>query len=137
MKIVYSDPKTGRTAQLEIDAEKASALLSSKINDVIEGTIIGLHGYKLKITGGSDKSGFPLMKGIGGAIKTSAMKRTMDSGRNRGQYRRFTVRGSAISADTEQINTVIVEYGTSPSISELFPEKAKAEAPKGAEAAAK
>jgi len=127
MKIVYSDPKTGRSAQLALDVDKAALLLNYKINDIIDGSAIGLQGYKLKITGGSDSSGFPMTKGIGGAIKTSVLKKIASSGRSMGLHKRFTVRGSAISADTEQVNTVIVEYGSIPA-SELFPEKKSGEA---------
>ena len=124
MKIVYSDPKTGKSAQLVVEGDKAVALLNSKINDIIEGDTIGLPGYKLKITGGSDNSGFPLMKGIGGAIKTSVLRKVATSGRNNGMHERLTVRGSTISSDTVQVNTMIVEYGSTP-VSELFPEKKK------------
>ena len=127
MKIVYSDPKTGKSAQLVLEGDKAVVLLNSKINDVIEGDTIGLPGYKLKITGGSDDSGFPLMKGIGGAIKTSVLRKVATSGRKNGMHERLTVRGSTISSDTVQVNTVIVEYGSTP-VSELFPEKKKEEA---------
>ncbi len=43
------------------------------------------------------------------------------SGRNKGQKKRSTVRGSMIANDTELVNTVIVEYGSKP-VAELFPE---------------
>ena len=125
MKIVYSDPKTGRTAQTEVQAERSAMLLNYRINDTIDGALIGMQGYKLKITGGSDKSGFPLVKGIGGAIKTSVLRKISNSGKSKGMHERLTVRGSTISADTEQINTVIVEYGASPSVNELFQVKEK------------
>ena len=45
-------------------------------------------------------------------------------GRNNGMHERLTVRGSTISSDTVQVNTMIVEYGSTP-VSELFPEKKK------------
>ena len=134
MKIVYSDPKTGKTAQMVVEGDRAAVLLNARINETIDGSAIGLEGYKLKITGGSDKSGFPLTKGIGGAIKTSVLKRVARSGRNNGIHKRFTVRGSTISTDTEQVNAVIVEYGSKPA-SELFPEKKKAEGEAKADAA--
>lgn len=126
MKIVYSDPKTGKSAQMVVEGDKAAALLNCRINETVDGAVIGLDGYKLKITGGSDSSGFPMTKGIGGAIKTSVLKRIARSGRNNGIHKRFTVRGSTVSSDTEQVNAVIVEYGSKPA-SELFPEKKKVE----------
>ena len=121
MKIVYSDPKTGKSAQLQLDKDKEPMLLNHKINDVIDGAALGMSGYKLKITGGSDKSGFAMDKSITGGIKTKVLKRIAYSGKHNGQYKRSTVRGNLVSADTELVNTVIVEYGDKPT-SELFPE---------------
>ncbi|MDE1869225.1 MAG: 30S ribosomal protein S6e [Candidatus Micrarchaeota archaeon] len=127
MKIVYSDTKTGKSAQMEITAEQAALLVNYKINDTIDGTMVGLNGAKLKITGGSDASGFPLTKGIQSANKTKVLRMIAVSGKKKGQFRRTTVRGGIVSTDTAQINAVILEYGDKPA-SELFPEKAKAEA---------
>ena len=128
MKIVYSDAKTGKSAQMEISAEQAALLVNYKINDTIDGTLIGLNGAKLKLTGGSDASGFPMTKGIQSATKTKVLRMIAVSGKNKGQFRRTTVRGNVVTTDTAQINAVILEYGDKPA-SELFPEKAKAEAP--------
>lgn len=121
MKIVYSDPKTGKSAQMQLDNDKSAMLLNHKINDVVDGSAFGLSGYKLKITGGSDKSGFAMNKSITGSIKTKVLKRVAMSGKKKGQYKRSTVRGGMISNDTELVNTIIVEYGEKPA-SELFPE---------------
>ena len=124
MKIVYSDPKSGKSGQAQLDNDRAAMLLNHKINDVIDGNIIGLDGYKLKITGGSDRSGFPMNKSIVGPIKTKVLRVVAWSGRNKGQKERRTVRGSMIANDTELVNTVIVEYGSKPT-AELFPENAE------------
>ncbi len=120
MKIVYSDPKSGKSGQMQLDNDRSAMLLNHKINDVIDGNILGLDGYKLKITGGSDKSGFPMNKSIVGPIKTKVLKVVARSGKNKGQKKRSTVRGSMIANDTELVNTVIVEYGSKP-VAELFP----------------
>lgn len=121
MKIVYSDQKTGKSAQMQLDNERSALLMNHKINDVIEGGLIGLEGYKLKITGGSDKSGFPMNKSITGPIKTKVLRMVARSGSNKGQYKRSTVRGNTITNDTELVNMMIVEYGSRP-VAELFPE---------------
>lgn len=139
MKIVYSDQKTGRSAQMELDADKSAMLMNHKINDIIDGSMLGLSGYKLKITGGSDKSGFALNKSIVGPLKTKVLRMVARSGKRKGEYERKTVRGNTISNDTELVNTVIVEYGERPA-AELFaenPEKKKAKEDKKAAAAAK
>ena len=132
MKIVYSDPKSGRSAQVELDKEKSALMLNYKIGDVIEGDLVGIHGCKLKITGGSDSSGFPMDRSIQGTIKTTVMKPVSESGRLKGIVRRKTVRGGMISQDVELVNTVIVEHG-SRELDELFPKKEKKEKGEAAE----
>src|SRR3989344_2742013 len=49
--------------------EKDAPLAGKKIGDVFEGSLIGLPGYKLAITGGSDKSGFPMRNDIEGQAR--------------------------------------------------------------------
>ena len=139
MKIVYSDPKLGKSAQVQLDNDRSAMLMNHKINDIIEGNLVGLEGYKLKITGGSDKSGFPLNKSIVGPLKAKVLRVVARSGRNKGQKKRSTVRGNTISNDTELVNTIIVEYGSKPA-AELFPEnpeRQKAKEEKKAAAKAK
>ena len=129
MKIVYSDAKSGRTAQAELGKDKAGLVLNFKIGDVIDGSIIGLAGCKLKITGGSDNSGFPLDRSIQGTIKTRT-RRITATGKSAGTPKMQTVRGNMISTDVEQLNTIIVEYGEK-SADDIFPKKEQ----KGAEPA--
>jgi len=124
MKVVYSDPKTGKSAMMQLDKGNESAFLNHKINDVVDGASLGLSGYKLKITGGSDSSGFPMDRSISGAIKTRVLKRISKTGRHKGQYKRSTVRGAMVTSDTELVNAIIVEYGDKP-VGELFPETEK------------
>lgn len=129
MKIVYSDPKTGRSAQQDLTVESAAMFLNRKIGETIDGGAIGLAGYKLKITGGSDSSGFPLQKSIEGPRKTTMFSTVSTVGSSRGMQRRKTVRGNTISNDTMQLNLVIVEYGEKP-VDEIFPKKDGAAAEK-------
>ena len=117
MILVYSDAKTGKSAQLTIDPAKVPMLLNHKVTDVVDGSEFGMPGYKLRITGGTDSSGFPLRKSIQGSIKTKILRR---AGKLTGK-RRTSVRGSTITGDTAQINAVIVEYGEKP-LGELFPD---------------
>ena len=63
-KIVVSDPKTGKAQQITVSGEAAERLIGLKIGDVIDGAIVGLKGKKLMITGGSDRSGFPMRPDI-------------------------------------------------------------------------
>jgi small subunit ribosomal protein S6e len=130
MKIVISDPKSGRSKGMEVSSDAAVALVGRKISDVLEGSVFGLSGYKLKVTGGSDSSGFPLNRSIQGTGKVKILKLVADSGKEKGQYKRESVRGGIIAQDTAQVNLSIVEYGEK-GIDEIMPPK---EAPKKEEA---
>lgn len=124
MKIVYSDAKTGRTGQMELAEDKATMLLNKKVGEVIDGNLFGMPGYKLKITGGSDTSGFPIDRSVDGTRRATVFKALKMSGREKGKYQRKGVRGNMISTDIMQINTLIVEVGEKP-IDELLPKKEK------------
>jgi len=128
LKIVYSDRKSGKTAQVELQKENESLLLGRKIGDIFDGAAAGLEGFKLQITGLSDKMGSPSRSDIEGTRKA---KPILSSGpgiilKRKGYRARKLVRGNTISADTEQINTVIVEYGSKP-LDEIFASKKKEE----------
>lgn len=96
--------------QVAIGSPQADQLIGLKIGDTFDGSIVGLRGYQLRIRGGSDNSGFPMIPSIPGPVK----KRVLLSGppgfhpREKGERRRKTVRGNTISHDIVQINTVIV-----------------------------
>ena len=130
LKIVYSDPKTGRTGQAEATGDVTAQLINMKIGDALDGSLFGMAGFKLKITGGSDTSGFPMIKNAHGSRK---MKANRDLGH--GQKERLTVVGNAVGPTTAQINTVIVEFG-SKTADEIFP-PIKTKEEKAAKAAAK
>ncbi|MGC8699438.1 MAG: 30S ribosomal protein S6e [Candidatus Micrarchaeia archaeon] len=121
MKIVYSDRKTGKSAQREVPKEKESLLIGRKIKEQIDGSIIGLEGYKLEIRGLSDQMGAPSRAEIEGTRKSWPLLSSGPGIRKpkKGERRKRLVRGNTISPDTEQINTVIVEYGSLP-VDEIF-----------------
>src|SRR3989449_8645701 len=58
-KAVIADPKTGKAYKKDITGHYANALIGKKIGEDLDGLYVGLPGYKLQITGGSDKNGFP------------------------------------------------------------------------------
>ena len=109
-KIVVSDPKTGRAKQVEVKDPQAQALIGLRIGDVFDGSLIGLKGLKLKITGGSDRAGFPMHPTIPGGGKRQILLSSPPGfhPRREGERRRKTVRGNMITADIVQINVVVV-----------------------------
>jgi small subunit ribosomal protein S6e len=113
-KVVISDKE--KSVQMEVDPSESRGLIGLTIGDEFDGSIIGLSGYKLKITGGSDKNGFPMKKTVPGARRI----RSLVSGgvgykpRRDGERRRKTFRGNTISDDIVQINTVVIEKGEKP-----------------------
>ncbi|BCU67250.1 30S ribosomal protein S6e [Sulfolobales archaeon HS-7] len=99
-----------KSFQINMDQSRASSLVNMKIGEQFDGTIIGLPELKLRITGGSDNSGFPMRSDVLGGVK----KKILLSGppgyypAKPGERRRKLVRGNLITPDIVQINTVIV-----------------------------
>ncbi|XRO77311.1 30S ribosomal protein S6e [Methanocaldococcus sp. 10A] len=117
-KFVVADPKTGRCYQIEADN---TPLVGKKIGETFDGKILGLEGYKLQITGGTDSSGFPMRPDIHGSRKIRVLLSAPPGFRpkRKGERRRKTVRGNTIAPDIVQINVKVVEYGEK-SIPELL-----------------
>lgn len=120
MKIIIGEK--GKSYSVEIPKEKEISLYGMRIGDTFDGGIIGASGYKLKITGGSDKDGSPMKKDLLSTGKTK-MILTQPPGfwpSRRGERRRKTVRGAIVSEWISQLNTVVVESGPTP-LAQLFP----------------
>ncbi len=124
----------GRTVQIEKD-QKEAPIFGKKIGETFSGEFLGLDGYELKITGGSDKDGFPMRSDIEGPVKKRpiltkgigfrGMKRIKKKKFKReGMRKRKTVRGNTISTDTMQVNCAVSKEGHK-SMDELFPKKEK------------
>jgi small subunit ribosomal protein S6e len=113
-KLAISDPETGKAVQYELDDVKTNALVGKQVGDIIEGDLIGLPGYKLKITGGSDTAGFPIRPDVHGSGK----KRVLIKGppgfkpKRKGIARRKTVRGRELGLDIAQVNMRVEEKGS-------------------------
>nr|AOZ55982.1 ribosomal protein S6E (S10) [uncultured korarchaeote] len=118
MVLDISDPRTGKAYHLELDEgdPRRNALLRLRIGDKVAGEALGMRGYVLEITGGSDSAGFPMRPDIPGPGR----KRILTSRgpgyrpRKKGERRRVMVRGNEISEDTAQVNLKIIEHGEEP-----------------------
>ncbi len=110
-KIILSDPETGKSQIVELEGSRAVPLVGRKLGETIDGTTVGLGGHKLKITGGSDKDGFPMRPDIHGGIKTRIIltKGIGFHSTRKGERRRKTLRGSIITEEIVQINMKITE----------------------------
>ena len=131
-----TNPKSnGKAYSVKISGNNHSQLLGKKIGDVVDGIFVGegdqtLSGYKLQITGGSDKTGTPLRRDLEGGSRQSILV-TASTGfkghslvfKNKGgEKKRFrykpdglrkrrNFRGNTINQDTRQINLKVVEAG--------------------------
>ncbi len=113
MKIVLSDSKKGLSFTKEVAKENETSLIGHKVGEKIQGGSLGLAGYVLEITGGSDAAGFPLRKDIPGMKRTKIVI-GFGVGRKhstKGNLQKRTVSGSTISQSTSQINLKVSEYG--------------------------
>ena len=114
-KLNISTPKDGKAVTVELDEPQSLSLLGKKINDVIDGKALGLEYNKLRITGGSDKSGFPMRPDISGGRKVYILTgkgtgfRKIRGKNEKGFRKRILVRGNVITRDIYQINIVVVE----------------------------
>lgn len=112
-KFVISEPESKKSYQLEVDQSKAAGIVGKKIGEDFDADVIGLSGYVLKITGGTDRDGFPMHPKQEGSGK----RRVLLTGtpgfypKIKGQRKRKTIRGNTISEDIAQINTKVVKKG--------------------------
>jgi small subunit ribosomal protein S6e len=110
-KLVISEGE--KSHQMEVEAAESKKLNGLTIGEEFDATLVGLTGYKLKITGGSDKNGFPMKKDVDGSrrIKSLLAGGIGFNPKRDGQRRRKTVRGNTVSDDIVQINTVVTQKG--------------------------
>ena len=66
LKVVVSDPKTGRAYNVDASTGAAGSIVGKKIGDELDAGPLGLAGYKILITGGSDQTGIPARKSLPG-----------------------------------------------------------------------
>ncbi|WNY28780.1 hypothetical protein MmiEs2_09840 [Methanimicrococcus stummii] len=113
MKIVLADPKTGKSYKIELDAAQEKEMYGKTIGMELDAGNVGLSGYTMKITGGSDKSGFVMKGDLPGPAKRKILGASGVgfSPKISGQRRRKFIRGNEISVDTAQINAKIIAYG--------------------------
>lgn len=121
MKITIGT-QDGETFQTTV--ENPSQIIGHQIGEEFDGGVIGVSGYKLKITGGSDRDGFPMKESIEGTGRRKVLLKDGVGLRveKEGERQRKSVRGNTVSDQIEQLNTKVVESGDK-SVEELLNEE--------------
>ena len=117
-KLVLSR-KDGKSFQKVVKDDQAQIFLKKSIKDKIDGKGIGMEGYEFEISGGSDKCGFPMRKGIlqvrqritleGNTVGFSGKNRNKKA--QKGLKKKRTVCGERVNAKIVQINLRILKEG--------------------------
>ena len=103
----------GTTYSFDVEGQDANRFIGRSIGETVDGDAVGLPGYELEITGGSDNSGRPMREDVSGPDTRAILSEggvgfrpTVD-----GERKRITVRGAEVSEETRQINARIVARG--------------------------
>lgn len=110
MKFVIST-KSGKAYSATSDKD---LFVGKKIGDTIKLDELALTGFEAKITGGSDKQGFPMHPSLTGVARRKIFT-AGDVGfkaEGHGIKKRISVRGNAIGPETAQVNLVVVKEGS-------------------------
>jgi small subunit ribosomal protein S6e len=109
-KLVISDAK-GKSVSQELRDRSAQPLLGSKIGDTLDSSVIGLTQGKIRITGGSDKSGTPMRQDIHGGVKKYVLLSRGVGMQNVGEGTRIRklIRGNTVTEEIYQLNCRLME----------------------------
>ncbi|MFH1257237.1 MAG: S6e family ribosomal protein [Candidatus Diapherotrites archaeon] len=117
VKLVISDPKSGKAFSKNV--EDSAIFIGKKIGEEISLDSIGLGGYTAKISGGSDKDGFPMRMDLSGAARRKIF---IVSDKRSGTKIRISKRGNTAGKETSQLNLVVSKHGSTP-FQELMPKE--------------
>ncbi|MFC4358117.1 30S ribosomal protein S6e [Halobium salinum] len=110
-QVVVSDPASGKTYQREVEGQDANRFLGRELGEEVDGAAVGLDGFTLEITGGSDNAGRPMREDVAGAnLKELLLEGGVGYKPSReGERKRITVRGREVSDETAQVNVKVVD----------------------------
>jgi len=111
--VAVADPETGTTYQVEVSGQNATRFVGRELGEEVDGGAVGLDGYTLALTGGSDDAGRPMRDDVRGPnLKEVLLEGGTGYRPSRdGERKRVTVRGREVSESTRQINARIAEHG--------------------------
>jgi small subunit ribosomal protein S6e len=117
MKLNISYPATGCQKLIDIeDEKKVRAFYEKRISAEVSAESLGdeWKGYVVRIAGGNDKQGFPMMQGVltNGRVRLLlSCKHPCYRPRRTGERRRKSVRGCIVDSNLSVLNLVIVKKG--------------------------
>lgn len=122
--VAVADPESGNTYQIDVSDQDANRFIGRELGDEVDGSAVGLDGYTLELTGGSDNAGRPMRSDVRGAnLKEVLLEGGTGYNPSRdGERKRVTVRGREVSDATRQINARIAARG-SESVEDLLAEE--------------
>ncbi|MCK5257887.1 MAG: 30S ribosomal protein S6e [Thermoplasmatales archaeon] len=115
-KVVINDTKNGKSHQVQVSGHHANSLIGKKIGDEVDGIFISLPGYKLQVTGGTDKNGFAMRRDLPG-IGRRRLLLSKSSGfkpKEKGLRGKKSVRGNTVNQDIVQINMKVTKHSSKP-----------------------
>ena len=103
-KLTISDIK-GKSVSKELKDGDANPLLGLQLGNETDASIVGLTG-KLKLMGGSDKSGVPMRNDVHGAARKKVLlsRGVGLQDAESGQRKRKLMRGNTVSEEIYQVN---------------------------------
>lgn len=131
--VVVGDPETGLTHQFEVEGQQANRFLGRELGDEVDGSAVGLDGYTLELTGGSDAAGRPMRDDVPGPNLREVLVAEREPGykpSRSGERKRISVRGREISDEVAQVNARIAERGER-AVEDLLGASDEAEAAEG------
>jgi len=110
-KVIVSDPEVRKSKVVELDGSRAVPLIGKRLGEIIDGSVVGMSGLKLQVTGGSDKDGFPMRPSIHGGVRVSVIisKGVGFHPKREGERQRKTLRGDVITEEIVQVNMKVLE----------------------------
>jgi len=111
--VAVADPDDGTTYQVDVDGQDANRFIGKELGADVDGGAVGLDGFTLELTGGSDEAGRPMRDDVRGADLKELL---LDGGTGYkpsrdGERKRVTVRGREVSDEVRQINATISARG--------------------------
>jgi len=117
MKFSISNPTTGQVKVIDEESDRViQPFMDKRMGQEMDGKVLNdeLKGYTLRISGGNDKQGFPMMQGI---LSNNRVRLLFGKGmktfreRRKGTRKRKSVRGAITGHDLAVMQLVVVKKG--------------------------